>query len=134
MTLPHNELVETINYLIDECHYSNAHIGFGVVEGDMGLICLFPYMTTWGLQYGVTRDGVQGRFCFQDAVESFVLYQQGIHELDADHPPPGNWIKHKGTRTVNGVREYAEYRNPRRDDYDEALDDLRHHLPDCLKN
>lgn len=133
MTLPHNELVETIDYLIEKCHYSAAHIGLGTVEGEIGLICLFPYMSTWGLQYGVTRDGIQGRFCFQDAVEAFVLYPK-ITELDADHPPPGNWIKHKGARTVNGRREYAEYCNPRRDDYDEAKDDLRHLLPDCLKN
>jgi hypothetical protein len=60
------------------------------VEG-RGYCGVRPMIYTTGLFYGITRDGNEGRYCFntfREAEESLILW-------DGKGDPPGNWLKEK---------------------------------------
>ncbi len=73
---------------------------FPMEKGERGLCAVADMVCTVGLLYGIDKDGLQGRYCFEgrhEAVESLIAW-------DGAGDPPGNWIKHKGRS--------GEYSNP----------------------
>lgn len=70
------------------------------------LIALLPMMTTWGVAYGLDKDGLQGRFCYQNLSDAQHTFDT-VTVLDAENIPDDvEWIKHKGRK---------EFSNPKRE-------------------
>lgn len=60
---------------------------------------VLPYMFTYGLCYGLTADGLAGRFCYStqnDAMLALMLCVERNYPPGALAPPDLNFIKHKG--------------------------------------
>jgi len=62
-------------------------------------IGVLPFMFTTGLVYGLSYDGLEGRYCYKteaQAVEAFLkVALEDVETIGDGTDPEGPWIKHK---------------------------------------
>ena len=82
-----------VNQIVD---LARKHYTYHVKVHDSNVFALMPMALTWGIGYGMSLEGVAGRYCFRDPIAAMEAFM-GQDNIDADTPPYElTWITHKG--------------------------------------
>lgn len=90
------------NNQLKEFLAENGYSNLKEIEG-RGMCGLTRMLYTTGLCYNLTKEGLEGRYCYENKFDAV----KALEQWDGKDDPPGQWIKHKG-----GTGEYS---NPNRE-------------------
>jgi hypothetical protein len=87
---------ELLAFLEDQNQYSDIR-----EVPERGICAIEKMLGTWGLHYGLTKEGHLGRYCF----ETYTAALTALKEWDGVGDPGKEWLKQKG-----GIK--GDYSNP----------------------
>lgn len=89
---------------VEEILSREGYVNIGILDSHE-IVGVFPFLFTWGLVVGLTKDGYRTRFCYPSLLEASIAAET----WDGKGDPPGPWIKEKG-RGLDGIEH--ERTNP----------------------